>query len=264
MPFAIGEQASVVESITAGPGGPGVTGWFVLVVEHMVDTCDWRALALSLLLLLAPFAALAQQGEARWITDRFEVTMRTGKSTKQSIVRMLPSGAQVEVLETDREAGYARVRTPSGAEGWVLNRYLVSTPPARVRLPELEQRLARSEARNQALEKEKRALEQQLRELQQRISALEGSKSGLQQELAKIRQLSANVVQIDEQNALLRERLGETERTLTELQLENQRLASRSSREWFIVGAGVLVFGMLLGLILPRIRWRRKSSWSDF
>jgi len=26
----------------------------------------------------------------------------------------------------------------------------------------------------------------------------------------------------------------------------------------------VLVLGLLLGLILPRISWKKKSSWSDF
>lgn len=251
----------MVESTTAG-WGPGLTGWLVVMAEHTLFAGFGRMLVL--LLLLAPLPGVAQQGEARWITDRFEVTMRTGKSTKQSIVRMLPSGARVELLETDEDAGYSLVRTPSGAEGWVLNRYLVSAPPARVRLPEMEQRLARSEARRRELEQQKQALERQLRESQARITALERSEAKLQKELDKIRQLSANVIQIDEQNDLLRERLGETERTLTDLQLENQRLASRSNREWFIVGAGVLVFGMLLGLILPRIRWRKKSSWSDF
>ena len=47
--------------------------------------------------------------------------MRTGKSTRQSIVRMLASGTRVELLELDSEAGYARVRTRGGTEGWVLS-----------------------------------------------------------------------------------------------------------------------------------------------
>ena len=78
-----------------------------------------------------------------------------------------------------------------------------------------------------------------------------------------MRRLSANVIQVDEQNRQLRERIAAAEQKLTELQRENDSLANRSSREWFVVGAGVVILGMALGLILPRIRWRRKSSWSE-
>jgi SH3 domain protein len=28
-----------------------------------------------------------------------------------------------------------------------------------------------------------------------------------------------------------------------------------------MVGAGVIILGMIIGLIIPRIRWRKKSSW---
>ena len=218
----------------------------------------------ALLVVQWPMLAAAQNTENRWVTDSFEVTMRSGKSTRQSIVRMLPSGARVELLEVDAEAGYSRVRTRGGAEGWVLNRYLLRSPPARVTLPDVEQRLATSESKRRELQQSNEALEQETRQLKRRISELESSGSDLQTQLSDIRRLSSNVIEVDEQNKQLRDRLGETERALTDLQLENQRLASRSSREWFVVGAAVVVFGVLLGLILPRIRWRKKSSWSDF
>ncbi|MDJ0926276.1 MAG: TIGR04211 family SH3 domain-containing protein [Gammaproteobacteria bacterium] len=222
----------------------------------------WRACAL--LALLLPLLAAAQDAENRWVTDSFEVTMRSGKSTRQSIVRMLASGTRVELLEVDAEAGYSRVRTRGGAEGWVLNRYLLRSPPARVTLPDVEQRLSASESKRRELQQSNQALEQETRQLKRRIAELESSGSDLQTQLSDIRRLSSNAIEVDEQNKQLRDRLGETERALTDLQLENQRLASRSSREWFVVGAAVVVFGVLLGLILPRIRWRKKSSWSDF
>jgi SH3 domain protein len=31
-----------------------------------------------------------------------------------------------------------------------------------------------------------------------------------------------------------------------------------------MVGAGVVLIGILAGLIIPRIRWRKKSSWDTF
>jgi len=217
-----------------------------------------------LFLLLCWSAAAVGQEDARWITDQFEITMRTGKSTRQSIVRMLASGTRVELLELDREAGYALVRTRGGTEGWVLSRYLLSEPPALVTLPELQKRLAEGDSGLQRLTDENQTLKTENRDLARQIAELQRDGSRLQNELGEIRKLSANVIQVDEQNRQLSQRLAETEQLLQEMRAENQTLASRSNREWFIVGAAVLFIGMAMGLILPRIRWKKKSSWSDF
>jgi SH3 domain protein len=48
------------------------------------------------------------------------------------------------------------------------------------------------------------------------------------------------------------------------LQQENAGLKDRTARDWFMVGAGVVLLGILAGLFIPRIRWRRKSSWDTF
>ena len=213
-------------------------------------------------LLLLGMSASAQDSN-RWITDSFEVTMRTGKSTQQSIVRMLSSGTRVEVMEVDRESGYARVRTRSGTEGWVLIRYLLDEPPARVSLPGIQQQLSQSKKSQSELEQKLKAVTRERDQLRSQAGTLERSGANLQSELDEVRRLSANVIQVDEQNRQLRERLAAAEQKLTELQRENDALGNRSSREWFVVGAGVVILGMALGLILPRIRWRRKSSWSE-
>src|SRR3569833_2253419 len=57
--------------------------------------------------------------ETRYVCDELEVTLRTGQSTQHQIVRMVKSGTAVVVLATDANTGYTKVRTPSGAEGWV-------------------------------------------------------------------------------------------------------------------------------------------------
>ncbi len=215
-------------------------------------------------LLLAAASNAPGQDNSRWITDEFEVTMRNGKSTKQNIVRMLSSGTRVEMLEADREAGYTRVRTGGGAEGWVLTRYLLSAPPARVTMPDLQKRFQANDAKRRELTEASRELAAKNTALTQRIAELEKSGGNLQQELTQVRQLSANVIQVDAQNKQLSQRLAETEQLLQEMRAENQRLSGRANREWFIVGAAVLAIGIALGLILPRIRWKRKSSWSDF
>jgi SH3 domain protein len=133
-----------------------------------------------------------------------------------------------------------------------------------VTLPQLQQRLAEGDSGLQRLTNENQALKKENRDLARQIAELQRDGSRLQNELGEIRELSSNVIQVDEQNRQLSQRLAETEQLLQEMRADNQKLASRSNREWFIVGAAVLFIGMAMGLILPRIRWKKKSSWSDF
>jgi SH3 domain protein len=212
--------------------------------------------------LLCLSAGLAQ-AESRWVTDEFEVMLRTGKSTSQSILRQLKSGTQVEVLEEDKAEGYTRVRVGS-AEGWVLTRYLKRQPTAQLVLPDLQARLKKAEAERAALQQELTELKQSRQELQSQVGSLESNNSSVQAQLDKITKLSANTIKVDEQNRQLKQRLAENERQIDLLEVENSQLASRADREWFMIGGAVLTLGLILGLIIPRISWKKKSSWSDF
>ena len=92
------------------------------------------------------FAPVAYaQVETRYVTDQLEITMRSGTSTQNSIVRMLRSGTAIEVIETDDESGYSRVRMSSGTEGWVLTRFLMTEPSSREQLVTLRRRMSNSD-----------------------------------------------------------------------------------------------------------------------
>ena len=126
-------------------------------------------------LILAP-AALA---EDRWVTDEFEIMMRSGKSTKQRIIKQLKSGTQLELIQVDEESGFAEVKLPSGDQGWVLTRYLRTTPTSRIRLPELESRLENSVNQNKELRKEIDDLKKEKQELQRERADLQRSNRSL-------------------------------------------------------------------------------------
>ena len=93
---------------------------------------------------------------------------------------------------------------------------------------------------------------------------MESSERDLQQQLARIRELSADTIQLDEQNRSLQQRQISDGQYIEELENENRQLASQSDREWFLIGAAVLLFGMILGLIIPRLRFKKKSDWGEF
>jgi len=81
------------------------------------------------------------------------------------------------------------------------------------------------------------------------------------QELADIRTAAANVVAIRDQNTSLQQRLIQREREVEELNVDNASLASRSDQNWFVVGAAVLLAGIVVGLVAPSLRRKRRSDW---
>ena len=226
-----------------------------------------RISALILMLLAGSLysSVFAQQGNAEqvWVTDEFEVTMRNGQGNREKIIRMLGSGTRLERVEKNDETGYSLVRTGAGTEGWVLNRYLLRNPPPRVTMPDMQAKLTRSEAERKKLTSQLREVTAERSQLQRKLADSGSSADDLQTELARISGLSANAVQLDGDNMELRKMLKDTQTRLEQLQVEADRLASRSNREWFVIGALVVMFGILVGLIVPRIRWRRKSSWGE-
>ena len=86
----------------------------------------------------ALLASPAVYADSAWVTDQFEITLRSGPSTSNAIELMLDSGTKLEILERDAESGYSRVRTNGGTEGYVLTRQLVDQPVARDRLAAAE------------------------------------------------------------------------------------------------------------------------------
>jgi len=214
--------------------------------------------------LLVFFPAAHAAAESMWISDQFEVMLRTGPSTSNAIERMLPSGTALEVVERDDEAGYSRVRTAAGTEGWVLTRYLINEPSAREQLATLTGRLTNATAEGSTLTSQLDAVQGEYDAASRQISSLETDKRRLGEELAEIKRTSANVLSINNQNKELREQLANAEIQAATLEQQNRELTGQTTRYWFMTGALVLVVGMVLGIWLPRIRWQRRSRYDRF
>ncbi len=217
------------------------------------------------LILIATVAVLPETATAqtRYVTDQFEVTLRRGPSTQNAITRMLRSGTALEVLEVDNDNGYTRVRTAGGTEGWVLTRYLQNEQSARDRLTAMGQRLEALRGESGSQGRLLDDLRQQNSTNEGRIRTLESENKRLEAELAEIRRTAANAISINEQNRVLREDLSQANIKVSTLEQENDRLVRRRDQNWFLIGAAVLVIGIILGLVLPRIPRSRRNRWSD-
>jgi SH3 domain protein len=199
--------------------------------------------------------------QTRYVTDELVITVRTGPSTQNAIVESIDTGDAVTVLEEDNGDGYMRVRTQSGAEGWALTRYLVDMPVARDRLASAERELSQARETITELRGQVSELTAQLSSVTTRMQEAESAATSLNDELVDVRSVSANVLTIRDQNESLRRRLNERDTLVDRLTTENEALASRADREWFVLGAGVLITGIILGLIIPSLRRKRRTDW---
>ncbi len=216
--------------------------------------------AIALLLLLISTTTLA---ETAYITDQFKVTLRSGESAEYRVVRMLPSGTAVEVLNKNSETGYSHVRV-QGSEGYILTRQLLNRPVAREQLSELKAKIAELSSAPSRLQSKLLDLTKQHNELTQAHKALNEIKSKLEQELNGIRRTAANAIRISEERNELGKQVAALTRSVEDLKQENRDLTNQSDQNWFLIGAAVLIGGIVLGLILPHLRFqRRKSSWNS-
>ena len=218
-----------------------------------------KKISLFLSALLLPLLVQAQ--DIRYVSDELIITMRTGQGSQYQILKTLPSGTRLEILETNDETGYSKVRIPDGKEGWVLNRFLTVEPIAREKLAAAQGKMQRLVEQNNALKEELANLKNNNTDLEAERNALVNQQEKAKSELDRLNQVAAQPLQLDKQNRELKQQNVSLEKELQLIQQENQVLKDRSQREWFIAGAGVLLGGLLLGLILPKIRWRKKSNW---
>jgi SH3 domain protein len=202
--------------------------------------------------------------QSAWVSDVFEVTLRTGPSTSNAIQLMVESGTELEIIEEDEEAGYTQVRTGGGTQGWVLSRYLMTEPAAREQLTILTQQLTSSAADGTSLEGQLAAIRGEYNESTRQVSALERDKTRLETELAEIKRTAANTLSIDSQNKSLQQQLTDTEIKVSVLEEEKSQLTGQSTRNWFITGSLVLLGGIFVGLILPRMSFQKKSRYDSF
>ncbi|HEB56287.1 MAG TPA: TIGR04211 family SH3 domain-containing protein [Gammaproteobacteria bacterium] len=216
-----------------------------------------KLLIFIVLILVSP---LNQAKDIQYVSDQLVITLRTGQGSTYQIIRTLPSGTKLEVLEVT-DTGYARVKTEGGTEGWIRSQYLSPEPIARLKLEAVEKKLNKLKSENTGLRAETQKLRKQRHELESKNRDLLARVKAAESELSRLGEVAAKPILLDKENRKLQQQNISLEKKLQMMAQENQVLKDRSQREWFIAGAVVLLGGIFLGLLLPKIRWKKKSSW---
>jgi len=194
------------------------------------------------------------QARTGYVTDKVDLPLRSGESERSKIVKMLPNGTPLTILGENTENGYTYVQATNGAEGYILTRYISYEPSGRAQLEAATKNLEALQEENRRLKNSQANGEEASKE-RDRLSA----------ELSELQQTAANAIQLKQQRDQLQERVVTIERELQQLKRENQALTDSTNQDWFLYGGGLALFGVLLGYILPKLSWRRRSSgWDTF
>ena len=206
----------------------------------------------SILFVLAS-SSLAQ-ARTSYVTDTIDLPLRSSESERSKIVKMLPNGMALTLLGDNTENGYTYVRAENGAEGFILTRYISSTPISRTLLEEANKKLAALQQENE-----------QLKESAGNGASAIKERDNLSTELSELRYASTHAIELKQERDQLQERVIDAERELEHLRRENQALSDNTNQDWFVYGGALSLLGVLLGFLLPKLSWRRRtSSWDSF
>ncbi len=197
-----------------------------------------------------------------YVTDSFEITLRSGPSNSNKITLLLKSGQALEVIKEEGQWSNVRFIRKDGTEkeGWVLNRYLIYRLPWQKQAEELgrknsalKQSLRETEKQRDALLVQKKELEQELKKTTQAVGKIKNQYDSLEKGAATYlstkKELGKALSELDSANAVVKRQKDEI-----------QKLSMASSLKWFATGAIVILCGWLIGLAMGRQNKKRKSS----
>ncbi|VFQ43250.1 TIGR04211 family SH3 domain-containing protein [Desulfoluna butyratoxydans] len=187
------------------------------------------------------FSAAPAAAQTLYITDRINATFRGGPGTEYSILRGLPSGTAVEVVEDGEK--WTRVTVDGEAEGWVLTQWLVPTPTKGVLLDKLQAKHDRVLKSRTELKGQLAELKKENNELKKNLTDTEKRATESGQAYQELKKKSGNFLQLEEDYKETKNQLANLSKKADIL---NDRLAKKNMI-WFLAGAGVLLVGFIIG-----------------
>jgi len=219
---------------------------------HMLLLCSMMAIIFSSLSFI-PSTSLAGSW---YVRPSAEIPLRTGKGQEYRILAVLQEGSQVKLLEDN--GTWARVRTSSGKEGWMVRRYLSTSPPLEDVVAKLKARKVQAEKRaayiSKKLDKVSSASNQCKHNLE--VCILERDRTKKAYEALKVD--ASNTIYLKQSLSKTTKQLQEIRQKLIATEEENRHFKNNDRIKWFLAGGGVLILGWIAGLIAGRGR-KRKS-----
>ena len=172
------------------------------------------------------------KNEQGFISDDLSIYMHTGPGTNYRILGTINAGSEIKTTGKS-EKGYSEIIDDKNRKTWVETKYLTTQPGLRFVVAELNAKIAGSSDYTNQLDGE-------VNQLRSSVEILSEDK----------KQLLTQLKQVEQQ----------LKTTLSKVKGQDTKILTQR----FYNGAIVLGVGLILGLILPRLFARRKSSMDSW
>lgn len=200
--------------------------FFGCIMKNLFNRIIPLTLALTCSLLVqAEDLTTLEQG---FIVDELSIFMHAGAGTNYKILGTINAGAKIKITGQS-EKDYSEIIDDKDRKTWIETKYITANPGLRFVVAELNGKIANASDFTSQLDGEVNALKSTIANLQKKNKRLTSEASKLQKTLAN-----------------------------TSNKLKDQD--TNIKKQWFFNGAIVLGFGLVLGLILPRLFSRRRST----
>jgi SH3 domain protein len=208
--------------------------------------------------------------ETSFVVDELLVGVHEKKNLDSAILKVLPTGTKLEVIERDGEL--ALVEDPDKVRGWVDSAYLTSEQPAQLRLVALQKGFAALEARHKKLQgasagasgngeiaaevneltTENTNLKGKLSEERLRVGKFQSEIAGLRSQVSNnTAPPDARIVELQRRREKLEDALGKAEQQVAELSARSSIKATSALIPIFLKEyAAAILVGLLLIIAL--------------
>ncbi len=211
-------------------------------------------MALSVLIVILGTLFLCPShlwAKSMYITDRIELSLRSGTGLEYRTLTMVKTGDRVEVLESDKN--WSKVKLANGTTGWINTFFLVDQIKAVVPSDtKIQEDLRGLKDANQNLLREKELLLQEKNRLLKEVEEAKSQTLTIKPEqhprnFPELNALKAKNEQLNKEVALFKNQIAQLS--------QQEKGGGKEERiKWFLIGSLVLIVGLLLGWLLSRSR----------
>ncbi|MBF7071857.1 TIGR04211 family SH3 domain-containing protein [Glaciecola sp. MH2013] len=173
--------------------------------------------------------APSENKQVRYISDELFIFLHAGPGRDFRMLGSITAGTTVNLLQVDKEAGYAQIQDERDRIGWVESKFVSRIPSIRAEIDMAKERV-----------------KEQQREVDEAV--------------AKMREAENKLAVSQEQKQRLNRQLTKTLEQKAELQRSFEKRSSKEQMQWFTRGSILALMSVLFGFLLGFFARKRNKA----
>jgi len=212
---------------------------------------------------ILPASVSSVLADTRYVSGRLIVSVRDGQDQNAAVLGYIETGAPVDVLEEKEDL--LKIRTKDGIEGWVRAQYIVSEKPRALIIENMKNEITalnkeietlknKKDSASNTLSESKKMYQEKIEELKEEVSINQKFAAKAKSDSIQLNKKYTTLLKNSENTEKL---IGEVERLkklnaelnteVKSLRKDRKNPLKSNTIQSFIAGAGVLLFGFILG-----------------